>query len=196
MLADLARAAIRDSAEAISRADGALLARAARQMARRLAAGGTIFICGNGGSAAQAQHLAGELVGRFYFDRPGLPAVALTADTAVLTAVGNDYGFEEVFARQVRALGRAGDALWGLSTSGQSPNVLKALAAAREMGLATLLMCGAQAPEPAPADIILAAPTADTPRVQESHLLYGHTLCQLIEHLIFSAPGEMDKEEE
>ncbi len=190
----LAQKAIKDSAEAMSRASAEDLARAGRLLAHVLADGGTIYICGNGGSASQAQHFAAELVGRFLMERPGLSAVALTTDTSILTAVGNDYGFEEVFLRQVRALTKGGDLFWGLSTSGRSPNVLKAMAEAREIGAKTLFMCGARAPEGVEADLILTAPAPDTPRVQELHLLYGHTICHLVEHLLFAAPGELDKD--
>lgn len=192
MPVSLAQKAIDDSAAAMAQAPAELLAQAARFLARSLADGGTIFICGNGGSASQAQHFAAEFVGRFLMERPGLPAVALTTDTSILTAVGNDYGFEEVFARQVQALMKPGDVLWGLSTSGRSPNVLKAFAAARAAGGKTLLMCGAKVPEGLELDYLIPASTPDTPRVQEMHLLYGHTLCQLVDHLLFDAPGELD----
>ncbi len=188
----LAQKAIDDSVRAASSASAELLAGAARVLAQTLAEGGTIFICGNGGSASQAQHFAAEFMGRFLMERPALPSVALTTDTSILTAVGNDYGFEEVFARQVRGLMKPVDLLWGLSTSGRSPNVLKAFQAAKEIGAKTLFMCGAQAPpEASGLDLVLTAPTPDTPRVQEMHLLYGHTLCQLVEHLLFAAPGEL-----
>jgi len=192
----LARRAIEDSARTIALASAEHLAAAARMLAQTLADGGTIFICGNGGSAAQAQHFSAEFVGRFLMERPGLPSVALTTDTSILTAVGNDYGFEEIFARQVKALMKPGDVLWGLSTSGRSPNVLKAFEAARAAGGRTLLMCGPLAPEglESELDMILTAPSSDTPRIQELHLLYGHTLCQLVDHLLFDAPGELDTE--
>lgn len=190
----LARKAISDSAAAMALAPAELLAATARTLARALADGRVIYICGNGGSAAQAQHFAAEFVGRFLMERPGLPAVALTTDTSILTAVGNDYGFEEVFARQARALMRPDDILWGLSTSGKSPNVLKAFEAAHEAGGRTLLMCGATPPEGLGLDMVIPAPVTDTPRVQELHLLYGHTLCQLIDYLLFDAPGELDRE--
>ncbi|UQZ88656.1 phosphoheptose isomerase [Deltaproteobacteria bacterium Smac51] len=189
----LAQKAIDESAKAMSLASAQALADTARVLAKTLAEGGTIFICGNGGSASQAQHFSAEFVGRFLMERPALASVALTTDTSILTAVGNDYGFEEVFARQVKALMKAGDVLWGLSTSGRSPNVLKAFQAAREIGGKTLFMCGDKAPEGLEVDMVITAPTPDTPRVQELHLLYGHTLCQLVDHLLFSAPGELDK---
>ncbi len=188
----LAQKAIDDSVRAASSASAELLAGAARVLAQTLAEGGTIFICGNGGSASQAQHFAAEFMGRFLMERPALPSVALTTDTSILTAVGNDYGFEEVFARQVRGLMKPVDLLWGLSTSGRSPNVLKAFQAAKEIGAKTLFMCGAAPlPDGLGLDLILAAPAPETPRVQEMHLLYGHTLCQLVEHLLFAAPGEL-----
>ncbi|MDR1044991.1 MAG: SIS domain-containing protein [Candidatus Adiutrix sp.] len=189
----LAKQAIDDSARSLALAPAELLAEAARFLARTLADGGTIFICGNGGSASQAQHLAAEFVGRFLMERPGLPAVALTTDSSILTAVGNDYGFEEVFARQVKALMRPGDVLWGLSTSGRSPNVLKAFQAAREAGGRCLMMCGAGPPPGLDLDLVIPAPVPDTPRIQEMHLLYGHTICQLVDHLLFDVPGETDR---
>lgn len=188
----LAQKAIEDSARAMAQAPAELLAQAARLLARTLADGGSIFICGNGGSASQAQHFAAEFVGRFLMERPGLPAVALTTDTSILTAVGNDYGFEEIFARQVQALMKAGDVLWGLSTSGRSPNVLKGFAAAQAAGGQTLLMCGDNITEGLDLDLVIPAPTPDSPRVQEMHLLYGHILCQLVDHLLFDAPGELE----
>ncbi len=190
----LAQKAIDDSARAMSLAPAELLAGAGRLLAHTLTEGGTIFICGNGGSASQAQHFAAEFVGRFLMERPGLPAVALTTDSSILTAVGNDYGFENVFSRQVQALMKPGDALWGLSTSGRSPNVLKAFEAARAAGGRTLFMCGPLFPEGLSIDQVLTAPSPDTPRIQELHLLYGHTLCQLVDHLLFDAPGELDRE--
>ena len=188
---ELAKKAIADSAKAMSLASAEDLVAAARVCAGTLADGGTIYICGNGGSASQAQHFAAEFVGRFLMERPGLPAVALTTDTSILTAVGNDYGFEEIFARQVRALTKPGDLVWGLSTSGRSPNVLKAFEAARECGAKTFMMCGAKTPG-LEFDLLLTAPVPDTPRVKEMHLLYGHTICQLVDHLLFDAPGELD----
>ncbi|MDR1545720.1 MAG: SIS domain-containing protein [Deltaproteobacteria bacterium] len=161
------------------------LASAGRLAADCLISGRGLLLCGNGGSAAEAQHLAAEFVGRFMSERPGLPAVALTADSACLTALGNDYGFEEIFARQVKALGRPGDVLWALSTSGRSPNVLRALETARAAGLRTVFMCGPSPPAPDAAELIIEAPASATPRIQELHLLYGHLICRLAEALIF-----------
>jgi D-sedoheptulose 7-phosphate isomerase len=161
------------------------LAEAAKTLAGVFLAGGTVHLCGNGGSAAESQHLAAELVGRFLIERPGLPAIALSTDTSKLTAIGNDYGFDLVFARQIRALGRPGDALWALSTSGTSPNVLKALEAASEAGIKTILMCGARIPQGVAADLIIDCPAPSTPRVQELHLLFGHVICALIDEILF-----------
>lgn len=192
MLVNLVRQAARESVRCLEQAPVELLVQTARHLARALVEGRTIYICGNGGSASQAQHFAAELVGRFLIERPGLPAVALTTDTSILTAVGNDYGFEEIFARQVSALMKPGDILWGLSTSGRSPNVLKAFEAARQAGGRILFMGGASVPEGLAADYIILADSPDTPRIQELHLFYGHTLCQLVEHLLFEAPGELE----
>ncbi len=155
-----------------------------------LRGGGKILLAGNGGSAADAQHIAAELVGRFAFDRPGLPAIALTVDTSILTAVSNDYGYEAVFARQVQALGSAGDVLVGYSTSGRSPNIVRALAAAREQGMVTVGLCGAQGAEmTALCDHLLAVPSGTTARIQEMHLLLGHLLCELVESALFPREG-------
>jgi D-sedoheptulose 7-phosphate isomerase len=189
---ELVRQAQADGLKALERMPVEPLLQAARFLTRALVQGQVIFLCGNGGSATQAQHLAGELVGRFLLERPGLPAVALNADTAILTAVGNDYGFDRVFARQVQALMRPGDVLWALSTSGRSPNILAALKAAREAGGRTLLMCGPVVPENLEVDAVLSAPVAGSPRIQEMHLFFGHTLCHLAERWIFDAPGELD----
>jgi D-sedoheptulose 7-phosphate isomerase len=166
-----------------------LLRQTGQWLAQSLTDGHAIFLCGNGGSAAEAQHLAAELVGRFGMERPALPAQALSTDTSILTALGNDYGFEEVFARQVQAYGRPGDVLWGLSTSGRSPNVLKAFAMARRKGLKTLFMCGHEVVDPEVADVIIPAQVVATPRIQEIHLFFGHLLCQMVEELIFKGPG-------
>ena len=186
---NIAETAFQENLKAISAAQSmaAQLVPVAQMMANSLTTGGCIFICGNGGSASQAQHFAAEMVGRFLMERPALPSVALTTDSSILTAVGNDYGFEFIFERQVRALMKAGDVFWGLSTSGRSPNVLNALEAARQAGAKTILMCGAEKPKDVPADFILTTPPCITPRVQELHLLYGHTLCHLVEHILFDA---------
>ena len=167
--------------------------RAAALVCESLRAGGKLLLCGNGGSAADAQHWAAELVGRFHRDRPGLPALALTVDGSALTAIGNDYGWERVFARQVEALGRRGDVLFALSTSGRSPNILTALAAARGLGLATVGFTGEAAEggvEGAMAplcDLLLRVPSREVPRIQEGHEALGHAICALVERGMF--PG-------
>jgi D-sedoheptulose 7-phosphate isomerase len=145
---------------------------------RALRAGGKVLFAGNGGSAADAQHLAGEFVSRFNYDRPGLAGIALTTDTSVLTAIGNDYGYEHVFRRQVQALARPGDVLLGLSTSGNSPNVVAALEQARADGVVTVGM-------DALCDHLLRVPSGATPRIQEGHIVAGHTLCGLVERAMF-----------
>ncbi|NWG73785.1 MAG: SIS domain-containing protein [Rubrivivax sp.] len=154
-----------------------------------LRGGGKILFAGNGGSAADAQHLAGELVSRFNYDRPGLPAFALTTDTSVLTAIGNDYGYERLFARQIEAVGRAGDVFVEISTSGRSPNILKALEAARAKGLLTVGMTGRGGGRMAEfCDHVLRSPADATPRIQEGHIAMGHTICWLIERQMFPQP--------
>lgn len=152
--------------------------------------GGKILLAGNGGSAADAQHIAGEFVSRFAFDRPGLPAIALTTDTSILTAVGNDYGFEKLFARQVQAHGRKGDVFIGYSTSGKSPNVLLAFEAARARGMVCIGLTGNRGgPMQALCEHLLEVPSGDTPKIQEGHLVLGHILCGLVENAIFKAPA-------
>jgi D-sedoheptulose 7-phosphate isomerase len=165
---------------------GEAVVAAARMLAQVLHSGGKVLIFGNGGSAADAQHLAAEFVNRFQVERPPLAALALTTDTSVLTSIGNDYGFLEVFAKQVRALGRPGDVAWGISTSGSSANVVEALKAAREMGLKTLALSGRDGgPVAAQAEVALIVPSNSTPRIQEVHLTIGHVLCDLVDYLLF-----------
>lgn len=167
----------------------AALQRTAEACVASLRAGGKVLLAGNGGSAADAQHIAGELVSRFEFDRPGLAAVALTTDTSILTAIGNDYGYERLFARQVQALGRSGDVFIAYSTSGNSPNIVAALKVAREMGLVTVGLTGNRGGTMnALCDHLLAVPAAETPRIQEGHLVLGHILCGLIESTLFERP--------
>jgi len=171
------------------REDESLLAgieEAASHIAQMMQAGGKLLIAGNGGSAADAQHIAGEFVSRFHYDRPGLPAIALTTDTSILTAIGNDYGYERLFERQVQALGRKGDAFIGISTSGNSANVLAALKMARELGLFTIGFTsqkGGKMPEAC--DLALRIPSNETPKVQEGHITIGHIICGLVEAAIF-----------
>lgn len=151
-----------------------------------LEAGGKLLFAGNGGSAADAQHWAGELVSRFYYDRPGLAAVALTTDTSILTAIGNDYGYDYVFARQIEALGKAGDVFIAISTSGNSPNIVRAVEAARESGLHTVGFTGQKGGKLAAlCDNCFRIPSEETPRIQEGHEFIGHLLCALIESRIF-----------
>lgn len=151
-----------------------------------LRAGGKLLFAGNGGSAADAQHWAGELVSRFYYDRPGLPAIALTTDTSILTAIGNDYGYDYTFARQVEALGRQGDVLIAISTSGRSKNILRAVEAARERGIRVIGFTGQGGGDlSALSDICFRVPSSDTPRIQEGHEFIGHMLCALIEREMF-----------
>jgi D-sedoheptulose 7-phosphate isomerase len=169
--------------------DAALLAgvaQVAEACVEALRHGHKILFAGNGGSAADAQHLAAELVSRYAYDRPGLPAFALTTDTSVLTAIGNDYGYERLFARQIEAVGSAGDVFFGISTSGRSPNVLNAFDAARAKGVITVGMTGrAGSQMPARCDYLLRVPSESTPRIQEGHIAIGHAICQLIEAQMF-----------
>ncbi|HOP85255.1 MAG TPA: D-sedoheptulose 7-phosphate isomerase [Syntrophorhabdaceae bacterium] len=155
---------------------------ASLMMVESIKSGGTIFFCGNGGSAADAQHMAGEFVCKFYKDREPLPAIALTTDTSILTAVSNDYSYDHIFSRQVKAIGRKGDVLLGISTSGSSKNVLEAFKTARQMELKTILLTGQTEKEIAQfSDIIIKIPSTDTPRIQEMHLLIEHIICELVE---------------
>jgi D-sedoheptulose 7-phosphate isomerase len=153
-----------------------------------LRAGGKVMLAGNGGSAADAQHIAGEFLSRLRFDRHPLPAIALTTDSSVLTAVGNDYGYEQVFERQLRGLGRKGDVFIAISTSGKSPNVLAALRAAREIGVTTVGFTGTApgAALMAPlCDLVLAAPSDDTPLIQQIHITAAHAICEIVERNMF-----------
>lgn len=145
-----------------------------------------ILIAGNGGSAADAQHFAGELVSRFNFDRPPLSAIALTTDSSILTAISNDYGYEDVFARQIQAHGRTGDVFIAISTSGNSPNILKAIETAKSIGLVVIGLTGRSGGKMKDmCDVCLCAPSDSTPRIQECHLFFEHTLCACIEESLF-----------
>ena len=151
-----------------------------------LRSGGKLIFAGNGGSAADAQHMAGEFVSRFNYDRPGLTAIALTVDSSILTAIGNDYGYDYVFARQIEALGQQGDILFAYSTSGNSPNVIRALKAARDKHLLTVGLTGnRQGSMNALCDHLLEMPSAHTPRIQEGHLIVGHAICAAVEARMF-----------
>jgi D-sedoheptulose 7-phosphate isomerase len=155
---------------------------------KSIRAGGKILLAGNGGSAADAQHIAGEFVSRFAFDRPGLAAVALTTDTSILTAIGNDYGYEKLFSRQIQALGRPGDVFVGYSTSGKSPNVLQAFETARKAGLVCVGFTGNRGgPMQGLCHHLLEVPSSDTPKIQEGHLVLGHIICGLVEREMFPA---------
>ena len=164
----------------------AVVEQVARVCCAALRAGNKILLAGNGGSAADAQHLAGELVSRLNFDRPGLAAFALTTDTSVLTAVGNDYGYEKLFERQLSAVGAAGDVFIAISTSGRSPNILRALAEGRRKGIITVGLTGKSGGDmPALCDHCICVPAAETPKIQEGHIVLGHIICGLIECELF-----------
>lgn len=158
----------------------------ATQCVATFRAGGKVLFCGNGGSAADAQHLAAELSGRFYYDRPPLYSEALHVNTSYVTAVANDYSYDEIYARMIKAQGRKGDVLIGISTSGNSGNVLKAMEAARELEMKNVALTGQTGGKmKALADFLLNIPSTDTPRIQEAHILLGHILCELIETEMF-----------
>lgn len=166
------------------------LVRAAELIVASLKQGGKLLICGNGGSAADAQHYATELVARLYKrERPAMAAIALTTDTSALTAISNDYGFEKVFSRQVEALGKPGDILFGLSTSGNSANVLAAMAEAKRRQMKTVVFTGEGGKMAQQADVAVSVPSANTMRIQEVQLALGHILCRLIEEQMFPQEG-------
>jgi D-sedoheptulose 7-phosphate isomerase len=173
--------------------DDALIAQveaAAEACIASLNNGGKILLAGNGGSAADAQHIAGEFVSRFAFDRPGLPAIALTTDTSILTAIGNDYGYDKLFARQVQAHAQKGDVFIAYSTSGKSPNVIAALQEAKSRGVVCIGMTGNRGgPMKELCEYYLEVPSADTPKIQEGHAVLGHILCGLVEQVLFKAPA-------
>lgn len=198
-MADLGfvQAALHDTAALLARMaeDAALcgaVADAARRVTQALRDQRKLLLCGNGGSAADAQHWAGEFVSRFNYDRPGLAAVALTTDSSILTAIGNDYGYERLFARQVEALGQPGDVLFAISTSGRSPNILAALHAARDRRMTTVGFTGtgpgAAAMQPL-CDLLIQVPSTATPRIQEGHEVLGHAICALVERAMFPPPA-------
>jgi len=162
----------------------------ADRIARPVRDGGKLLFAGNGGSAADAQHVAAEFLCRFAFDRHPLPAIALTTDTSVLTAIGNDYGYDHVFERQLRGLARKGDAFIAISTSGRSVNVLSALKAAREIGVTTIGFSGAKSPDMrALCDLFLAVPSEETALIQQIHLAAYHAICSIVERELFPAPN-------
>jgi D-sedoheptulose 7-phosphate isomerase len=182
---DLINSSLRAGAELrtkLAQECGGLIIEAASLITGSLRAGGKVLFFGNGGSAADAQHLAAEFVGRFVLERAGLPAIALTTDSSILTAVGNDYGFDKVFARQVQALGRAGDVAVAISTSGNSPNVLEGVKAARDGSLRIIGLAGRDGGRLAKeADVAITIASANTARIQECHITVGHLLCELVE---------------
>ena len=156
-------------------------------IAESLKNGGKVLICGNGGSAADSQHIAAEFVNRFYYDRPGLAAMALTVDTSILTAIGNDYGYEKIFSHQVQAYAKKGDVLIGISTSGSSKNVVNAILEAKNKGVYTVGLTGEKKRLIFDnADVTINIPSAETPIIQESHIMTGHIICALVEKLMFS----------
>jgi D-sedoheptulose 7-phosphate isomerase len=164
------------------------VARAADLIVTSVSAGGKVLIFGNGGSAADAQHIAAELVNRLNYDRPPIAAIALTTDTSILTSVGNDSSFDGLFERQLRALGRPGDVALAISTSGNSPNVLRAVAAARELSIKTIALAGRDGGKLANAvDIALVVDADSTQRIQETHITIGHILCELVEEALYPA---------
>jgi D-sedoheptulose 7-phosphate isomerase len=154
-------------------------------------AGNKLMICGNGGSAADAQHLAAEFVNRFLIDRAPLPALALTTDTSILTSVGNDFSYDDIFAKQVEALGKSGDILLGISTSGNSPNVVRAVDTAKKLGIRTVVLTGGSGGRLAgEAELVLTVPSAKTPHIQEAHLWIEHMLCWLVDERLFGSLRE------
>ncbi len=156
-----------------------------------LKAGNKILIFGNGGSAADAQHLAAEFVNRFLIERPPLPAIALSTDTSIITSIGNDYDFSEIFSKQIRAIGQAGDVAWGISTSGASVNVIKALETAKKLGMITIGFTGKNGGEIAKmVDYSLNVTSGNTPRIQEVHITAGHAICEMIDFKLFQKPDE------
>lgn len=171
--------ALRDEAGTISRI--------ADELASAFRRGNKVLLFGNGGSAADAQHIACELQGKFYLQREPLPAIALTTNTSVLTSIANDYSYKEVFARQVKALARRGDVVIGISTSGNSPNVLMAISEARNLGAITVALTGKTGKLQRLADYVLSVPSKETPRVQEAHITVGHIICSLVEDALFGS---------
>ncbi len=185
--AELSRAAAVLDAAARDQALQATLVRAARATAEALKSGGKLMVAGNGGSAADAQHLAAEFVSRLVEDRPAMRAVALTTDTSILTAIGNDYGYDRVFARQIEAIGQRGDVFMGISTSGNSPNILRALELSHELGIATVGLTGKSGGKMAPlCDSIVCVPSEVTMHIQEVHLALEHIFCMIAERVYFA----------
>jgi D-sedoheptulose 7-phosphate isomerase len=166
------------------------IATAATAIAEAFKAGRKLLLFGNGGSAADAQHIAAEFMNRFLIERPPLPAIALTTDTSILTSIANDYAFDEIFSKQVKALGKKGDVALGITTSGSSGNVLKALRAAKKLGMTTIALTGEGGKAASLADIALQIPSRSTPRIQEAHIAVGHILCDLTDTILFKDVGK------
>lgn len=164
---------------------------AARVIANAFAGGNKVLLFGNGGSAADAQHMAGEFVNRLIIERPPLPAIALTTDSSVLTSIGNDYSYDDIFAKQIQALAQPGDIAWAFSTSGNSPNIVKGLEAARARQMSSIVMTGQGGGQAAPlADLLLSIDSVVAPRIQEVHITWGHIICDLVDYILFEKPGE------
>lgn len=163
-----------------------LIKRGAMMLAGAITGGHKILLFGNGGSAADAQHIAAEFVNRFRIERPPLAAIALTTDSSILTSIGNDYSFDEIFEKQIRALGRKGDVALGISTSGSSPNVIRAMEAAGDMGLVTMGMGGMGGALSSLSDIAFSVPSREAARVQETHITLGHVLCDLVDTILYA----------
>ncbi len=179
--ADLKVRFIRQNAEVVGQAVGMVV--------EAFKAGNKVLLFGNGGSAADAQHIAAEFVNRYQIERPPLPAIALTTDTSILTSISNDYGFIDSFSKQVKALGREGDVAIGISTSGTAANVIKAIKAAKEMGLKTISLTGGDGGDLAKlTDIALVVDSPITPRIQEVHITIGHVLCEMVDRMLFQKP--------
>jgi D-sedoheptulose 7-phosphate isomerase len=172
----------------------AQIAKVSEILVKTFTQGNKLMLFGNGGSAADSQHIAAEFVGRFAFNRPPLPALALSVNTSCLTAIGNDYGFDQAFSRQIEALGRAGDMAIGISTSGNSPNVLLGLETAKKMGIHTVAFAGCTGGKMKGAsDYCICAPSNDTPRIQECHILIGHIISELTEATIFHEQSSVSR---
>ncbi|MGB9699619.1 MAG: D-sedoheptulose-7-phosphate isomerase [Thermodesulfobacteriota bacterium] len=169
--------------------NGETLSQVIRLIVEAFKAGNKLLLFGNGGSAADAQHLAAEFINRYLIERPSLPAIALTTDTSVITSISNDYSFQDVFVKQIKALGKAGDVAIGISTSGASVNVIKGIKVAKEMGLKTIALVGGEGGELAKiADLALVVESTSTPRIQEVHITIGHIICEMVDLMLFQKP--------
>lgn len=182
----------RDSADVkvrFIRQNAPVLRKVVKVVTEAFKAGNKVLLFGNGGSAADAQHIAAEFVNRFLIERPPLPAIALTTDTSILTSISNDYGYADIFAKQLKALGREGDVAIGISTSGAAANVLKAIKQAKDMGMKTIGLTGGDGGELAKmVDIALVVDSPLTPRIQETHITIGHVICEMVDRLLFQNP--------